>query len=95
MWIYSPAAGGLQRAQQPIAPQIMVSLYQGSVSFRFRVLRHPDKGHADGARDRDRHVALILQISLIKSAQSPALDCPLDQAEPTMDWSSSINADAR
>ena len=58
MGIYSLAAGGLQRAQQSIAPQIMVRLHSGHgfMSFRCRFLRNPDNGHVDGtAWDRDRH----------------------------------------
>ncbi|BAL78199.1 hypothetical protein S23_50050 [Bradyrhizobium cosmicum] len=60
MGIQSLATGGLKCAQQPIAPQIMVRLHQGSILFRLRLLRHPDNGQVDrSARDRDHHVALI------------------------------------
>jgi hypothetical protein len=58
MGIYSLAAGGLQRAQQSIAPQIMVRLHlgHGFMSFRFRFPPNPDNGHVDGtAWDRERH----------------------------------------
>jgi hypothetical protein len=58
MRIYSLAAGGLQRAQQSIAPQIMVRLHPGHgfMSFRCRFLRNLDNGHVDGtAWDRNRH----------------------------------------
>jgi hypothetical protein len=58
MGIYSLAAGGLQRAQQSIAPQIMVRLHPGHgiMSFRCRFLHNLDNGHVHGtAWDRDRH----------------------------------------
>jgi hypothetical protein len=58
MGIQPPAAFGLQRAQQSIAPQIMVRLHlgHGRMSFRFRSLRNPDGGHGYGsARDREGH----------------------------------------
>jgi len=55
MGIYSLAAGGLQRAQQSIAPQIMVRLHPGC-----RFLRNPDNGHVDEtAWDRDRHFRIL------------------------------------
>jgi len=57
MGVYSLAAGGLQRAQQSIAPQIMVRLHLGHrFMSRFRFQRNPDNGPVDGsARDRHRH----------------------------------------
>jgi hypothetical protein len=78
MGIYSLAAGGLQRAQQSIAPQIMVRLHlsHSFMSFRFRFLRNPDNGYVDGsASNRDRHFRTLSAVSLSKSAHSPALDC--------------------
>jgi hypothetical protein len=64
--------------------------------FRFRFLRNPDNGHVDGsARDRDRHFAIFLHVSLSKSAQSPALRLPGDYLEPTIDRSSSTKAAVR
>jgi hypothetical protein len=58
MGIYSLAAVGLQRAQQSIAPQIMVRLRlgHGGMSFRFSLLRNQDNGHVDGnAWNRRNH----------------------------------------
>jgi hypothetical protein len=51
MGIYSHAAGRFQRAQQSIAPQIMVRLRlgHGFMSLRFRFLLNPDNRHVDGS----------------------------------------------
>ena len=78
MGICSLAAGGLQRAQQSIAPQIMVRLRPGHgfMSFRFRFQRNQQTtGMSMGPRGTGVTFALFLQVSSDKSAHSPGLDC--------------------